>query len=76
MKKGRAYLEVDPDLLNAYIYSGQLKYINGEWRWDKNGFANDIVFTEPTSRGWSSGVSLKQYLQSQGDLIHELTYHD
>jgi hypothetical protein len=70
----RAQLDIDIELLNGYIYAGNLKYINGDWRWEKGGFANDIVFTEPTSRGWSSGVSLKQYLQSQGDLIHELTY--
>jgi hypothetical protein len=76
MAERRANLDIDLDLLNGYIYAGQLQYINGEWRWDKNGFANDIVFIEPKSRGWSSGVTLLTYLQSQGDLIHELTYHD
>jgi hypothetical protein len=74
MTTRRAKLDIDLDLLNGYIYAGQLQYINGEWRWEKDGFANDIVFIEPKSRGWSSGVSLKQYLQSQGDLIHNLTY--
>jgi len=69
----RAQLILDLKLLNGYIYAGQLKYINGEWRWDKNGFANDIVFIEPTSRGWSAGVSLRQYLEDQGNTLHSLT---
>jgi hypothetical protein len=69
----RAQLDIDLKLLNGYIYAGQLKYINGEWRWEKDGFANDIVFTEPTSRGWSAGVSLGQYLEDQGNTLHSLT---
>jgi len=72
----RARLEIDLDLLNGYIYAGQLQYINGEWRWEKNGFANEIVFIEPKPRGWSSGITLLTYLQSQGDLIHKLTYYN
>jgi hypothetical protein len=72
MTTKRAQLDIDLTMLNGYIYAGNLKYINGEWRWDRDGFANDIVLTEQTPKGYSP-YSLHTYLQQQGDLIHSLT---
>ena len=68
----RRELQIDIDLVRVYVYCGQLNFINGEWRWDKDGFANDIVITENQNRGYSEGLSLKQYLEDQGNTIHSL----
>ena len=68
----RQELHADADLVRTYVYCGQLNFINGEWRWHKFGFANDIVITEEKSLGYSSGVSLREYLEDQGNTLHSL----
>ena len=75
MKMAKDYgrnLEVNVEVLEAYVYSGQLKYIDGAWRWDKNGFRNNIVLIDTKSLGYSYGVSLEEHLRSKGNFIHLL----
>jgi hypothetical protein len=67
-----ARLDIDLEMLDKYIYAGHLNYINGEWRWDKNGFANEIFFYEVKDRPRNEG-SIIHWLEEQGDEIHSLT---
>jgi hypothetical protein len=67
-----ARLDIDLEMLDKYIYAGHLNYINGEWRWDKNGFANEIFFYEVEARPRNEG-SILYWLQEQGDELHSLT---
>jgi hypothetical protein len=67
-----AQLDIDLEMLDKYIYSGQLNYINGEWRWDKKGYANKIVFYEVKDRPRNEG-SIIYWLNEQGNEIHSLT---
>ena len=72
MAINEAQLDIDLEMLNKYIYSGQLNYINGEWRWNKNGFANKIVFYEVEARPRNEGFVV-HWLDEQGDELHSLT---
>ncbi len=72
MAINEAQLDIDLEMLDKYIYAGHLNYINGEWRWDKNGFANKIVFYEAEARPRNE-ASIFYWLQEQGDELHSLT---
>jgi hypothetical protein len=73
MAINEAQLDIDLEMLDKYIYAGHLNYINGEWRWNKNGFANKIVFYEVEARPEFMTGSIIHWLDEQGDELHSLT---
>ena len=43
MKSDWQKLLIDKESLELYTIVGFLAYIDGEWRWDKTGYANEIL---------------------------------